>query len=139
MNLLKIYSRSWRLRCVACGQGRMFRDWFRMQPACDHCGFPFQREPGFYLGSIYINYGVTALTMTMVWFAGIAAGYNTRPWLWPSALFCVVFPLWFFRYARSLWLGFDYYWDPQADSNRQTTQPTGGPPSTDNAAAGSPR
>lgn len=26
--------------------------------------------------------------------------------------FCVLFPLWFFRYARSLWLGFDQYFDP---------------------------
>jgi hypothetical protein len=32
--------------------------------------------------------------------------------LWPLAAFCVFFPLWFFRYARSLWLAFDEYFDP---------------------------
>jgi hypothetical protein len=34
--------------------------------------------------------------------------------LWTATAFCVLFPLWFFRYARSLWLGFDYYFDPPA-------------------------
>ena len=33
-----------------------------------------------------------------------------------ATAFCVLFPLWFFRYARSLWLGFDYYFDPPATS-----------------------
>jgi hypothetical protein len=27
--------------------------------------------------------------------------------------FVVLFPIWFFRYARSLWLGLDSYLDPQ--------------------------
>ena len=26
--------------------------------------------------------------------------------------FAVVFPIWFFRYARRRWMGFDHYWDP---------------------------
>ena len=28
--------------------------------------------------------------------------------------FVVLFPTWFFRYARSLWLGFDQFIDPRA-------------------------
>ena len=28
-------------------------------------------------------------------------------------VFVLIFPLWFFRYARSLWLGFDQYMDPR--------------------------
>jgi hypothetical protein len=27
--------------------------------------------------------------------------------------FVVLFPIWFFRYARALWLGFDQYMDPR--------------------------
>jgi hypothetical protein len=27
--------------------------------------------------------------------------------------FALLFPLWFFRYARSLWLGFDQFIDPR--------------------------
>jgi hypothetical protein len=32
--------------------------------------------------------------------------------------FCLLFPLWFFRYARSLWLGLDYYFDPKDDHRK---------------------
>ena len=31
--------------------------------------------------------------------------------LWGA--FCVLFPLWFFRYSKSLWLALDYFIDPQ--------------------------
>jgi hypothetical protein len=27
-------------------------------------------------------------------------------------VFVVLFPIWFFRYARALWMSFDEYWDP---------------------------
>ena len=40
-----------------------------MHEACPHCGRPFQRGPGFFLGSIYFNYGVTALLVTVMYFA----------------------------------------------------------------------
>jgi hypothetical protein len=29
--------------------------------------------------------------------------------LWPLGLFCTIFPIWFFRYSRSLWLAIDLY------------------------------
>jgi hypothetical protein len=93
----------------------MFAGWFRMNKSCEHCGFPFEREPGFYLGSIYVNYGLTAWTMTvsfMVLFLGF--GYSPDVLLWPEMAFCVLFPLWFHRYARAIWIAFDYYWDPPA-------------------------
>jgi hypothetical protein len=32
-----------------------------MHDACPHCGFSYEREPGFYLGSIYLNYGATVI------------------------------------------------------------------------------
>ena len=50
-----------RLRCPLCGEGKLFRGWLRMNAECPHCGLKFEREPGFFLGSIYINYGLTAL------------------------------------------------------------------------------
>ena len=31
---------------------------------------------------------------------------------WLLAAVAILFPLWFFRYARSLWLGLDQYFDP---------------------------
>ena len=105
--------RGFRLRCPMCGDGRLFRNWFRMHEKCDHCGLRFDRGPGYYLGSIYINYGLTAALVI----AGFMALFLTDT-LSPEArlvllgAFCFLFPLWFFRYARSLWLAMDLYIDP---------------------------
>jgi hypothetical protein len=32
--------------------------------------------------------------------------------------FALLFPIWFFRYARSLWLGFDQFMDPRAGERK---------------------
>ena len=87
-----------------------------MSPQCDHCGMKFEREPGYFLGSIYFNYGLTALLITAAFFT-LYLGFDISPdvLLWPLAAFCLLFPLWFFRYARSLWLGFDVYFDPSKE------------------------
>ena len=53
--------RALRLRCTLCGQGKLFAGWFKMHGECLHCGAKLEREPGFFLGSIYFNYGLTAL------------------------------------------------------------------------------
>jgi uncharacterized protein (DUF983 family) len=106
-------SRAWRLRCPQCGGSRLFKNWFRMNPHCELCGLKYQREPGYFLGSIYVNYGLTALLVTVFYFVLFFAGWATpQNALWIVTGFALVFPLWFFRYARSLWLGFDHFWDP---------------------------
>lgn len=84
-----------------------------MRPQCDACDLDFRQEPGFYLGSIYFNYGLTALIVTIAYFTFFfTTSISDRLVLGGLLTFTVVFPLWFFRYARSLWLGFDQYWDP---------------------------
>jgi hypothetical protein len=91
------------------------RTWFRLHPRCDHCGLDIQREPGFYLGSIYFNYGLTSLVLIVTCVPAVLWQAVPVSVLTPLALaFCVAFPLWFLRYARALWLGFDVYFDPQA-------------------------
>jgi uncharacterized protein (DUF983 family) len=115
MKLRTILWRSCRLRCPACGEGKLFAGPFRMHAQCSHCGLPFMREGGFYLGSIYVNYGLTAVLVTIGYFT-LFFSEATSPdvALWSCVAFCVLFPLWFFRYARSLWLGMDCYFDPPA-------------------------
>ena len=87
-----------------------------MHETCSHCGTKFEREPGFFLGSIYINYGLTAFLATIVYAVLYAQGLG-RGWEPKVALlaFVVIFPLFFHRHARSLWMGFDQWHDPKPD------------------------
>jgi hypothetical protein len=85
-----------------------------MYPACSHCQVSFQREPGFYLGSIYFNYGLTALIIAVAYPVLLFKNVLSSTTLLPLALaFSLIFPMWFFRYARALWLGFDQFVDPR--------------------------
>lgn len=102
-----------RLRCPACGQGKMFRNWLTMRDPCENCGRKFDRAPGYLLGSIYFNYGVTALLVVILYFTMYLSKLLTgQPLLFMLASFALLFPLWFFRYARGLWIAFDELFDP---------------------------
>jgi uncharacterized protein (DUF983 family) len=112
-----LFVRAMRLRCPVCGVGPVFRGWLRMIKRCDHCGLWFEREPGYFLGSIYFNYGLTVLIVTIIYL--VPMFWLGRPVQWlivPLVLFCLVFPLYFFRYSRCLFLSFDHYFsrlDPE--------------------------
>jgi hypothetical protein len=85
-----------------------------MYPHCPNCKLKYERAPGYFLGSAYINYGLTAAILTAA-YVGLhfVAGYDNRTLFWPLLAFCVGFPLFFFRYARSLWLAMDCYFDAE--------------------------
>lgn len=108
-----LIGRALRLRCPACGQAKLFRNWLSMNDPCPECGRKFDRAPGYLLGAIYFNYGVTALLVVIFYFSMFLSGTLTgKQLLWTLTAFAVLFPLWFFRYARALWIAFDERWDP---------------------------
>lgn len=114
LRFVRLLSRAIRLRCPRCGVGRLFHGFFAMKPSCDHCQLMFERESGFFLGAIYFNYGVTAIVITIVYPLLTLSRTTTRQTaLIASLVFSVLFPIWFFRYARSLWLAFDFLIDPR--------------------------
>ena len=94
----------------------MFRNLFAMYEGCPDCDLKYEREPGFFLGSIYANYGLTALVATMTYpIATFGLKYPRNAVIACIVTFVVLFPIWFHRYARSLWLGFDFLIDPRED------------------------
>jgi hypothetical protein len=84
-----------------------------MRARCATCGLPFEREAGYFVGAIYINYGVTVALALAGYFALDAwlappAGWQVIVW----GAFVVAFPLWSFRYSKALWLALDHLVDP---------------------------
>src|SRR3954451_7471178 len=114
MRFFTLLGRALRLRCPLCGEGKLFRGWLRMNKECPHCGLKFEREPGFFLGSIYINYGITAVIVTVSYVALLLVWrVLEKPLLVGAITFTVVFPILLFPWARSIWLGFDQWHDPR--------------------------
>lgn len=82
----------------------------------------FEREPGYFLGSIYFNYGVTAAIVTAAALSLlIFTNVSEATLLATLGTFCLLFPIWFFRYARALWIAWDNFADPPQRTNEKAT------------------
>jgi uncharacterized protein (DUF983 family) len=106
------------LRCPACGKGGPFDGLLSMRPHCPACGYRFERETGYFLGSIYFNYGVTGGS-AVAGYLLLDALFSLRFWqqmcLWiPWSL---ALPFWFHRYARSLWMAMDHGVSPPVEED----------------------
>ena len=80
-----------------------------MADACALCGLRFERAQGYFVGAIYINYAVTAvLTLGLFFLLWGLTALSTAAELALVLPLVIVFPLWFFRYSRSLWLALEW-------------------------------
>jgi ABC-2 type transport system ATP-binding protein len=91
----------------------MFQGLFRMHPECPTCGLKFEREQGYFLGAIYINYAATVACMLVGFFVldyFVNLSLTSQIIVWSS--FGVFFPMLFYRYSKVLWLCLDYLFSP---------------------------
>jgi uncharacterized protein (DUF983 family) len=112
--LRQALARALRLRCPRCGRAPLFRSWFAMNTVCAVCDLKFERAQGYWVGAIYINYAVTTVIAVAGYFA--AWRWLDAPLAWQLGVwgtFTVLFPLWFFRYSRSVWLAVEYGLNPE--------------------------
>ncbi|HKA31812.1 MAG TPA: DUF983 domain-containing protein [Candidatus Binatia bacterium] len=113
--LLPTVTAALRLRCPRCGVGEMFEGFFRMHAECAFCRLRFEREQGFFVGAIYVNYAVTVLIAMPGFFLLDRYGATLTQQLIFWGAFVVIFPLAFFRHSRSLWLAVSHLLDPGDD------------------------
>jgi Protein of unknown function (DUF983) len=87
----------------------MFRSLFQMNDPCPKCGLLFEREEGYFLGAMYISYGMSSIILILYY---IAASYLLPDWSSISLAFLVVIPYLplvplVFRYSRVVWVYFE--------------------------------
>jgi uncharacterized protein (DUF983 family) len=105
-----LMGRALRLRCPKCGEGRLYAGWFTMHETCPVCGFRFEREPGYFVGAIYVNFALTVLFgIAPVVAADVIWGLSIERQLAIAVPLMIVFPIVCFRWSRSLWLVIDYF------------------------------
>jgi uncharacterized protein (DUF983 family) len=102
-----------KLRCPRCLQGRVFATLFRMYARCPVCGLPFEREPGYFMGSMYLSYGMAIVATAPVWLLMVWFGRSLGEVLLVVGLLLLIGAPWLFRYARVLWLHLDEAFDPR--------------------------
>ena len=103
-----LLSRSLRLRCPSCGKDKVFIGLLRVKDACGACGFNCRPEGGYYIGAIYINYGVTAVVGLIIGLSFAAAG-KPMMGIVAASIAAAIVALAFFQTSRSLWLGLGYW------------------------------
>jgi uncharacterized protein (DUF983 family) len=135
---LWLMSNALRWKCPTCGERAMFvpwyevrslRDWFMPLDGCPRCGYPYEREPGYFLLSIFaINYGVGALIGVIVYLI-LDFGFHLPIWLVLTLTIIPIpiFNLWFARHSKALFLAFDLFFDPHRGEDDGGDQPSQAP------------
>ncbi len=105
-------------RCPRCRVGKIFpRSIFlgfpKMHEECSVCHLRYEREPGYFLGAMYISYGLGVLLIVffafLLWLA--TGWWITKDVLWAIVLFLPFSPA-VTLLSRVLWIYLDQKVDP---------------------------
>ncbi|MPR36805.1 DUF983 domain-containing protein [Salmonirosea aquatica] len=108
--------------CPRCQEGPFFKtanpydlkQFDKINPVCSYCGESFQREPGFYIGAMYISYALSvALVVTAFVGFVIIFGLDIEYVLAGLILAIIVLLPILFRTARIIWLNIFVKYDPE--------------------------
>src|SRR5947209_3559758 len=55
-------------RCPICREAKIFKGLVTMNKVCPLCGLVFEPEPGYFLASMYVSYGMAVAIMAPVFF-----------------------------------------------------------------------
>src|ERR1044071_5202207 len=109
----RILGNGLRLRSPPCGIGALYAKAFRMHSNCPQCGLKFEREQGYFVGAIYVNYAATVFfAITGFFLLDMYPGLDINRQLEIWVPFAVLFPILFFHHSRSLWLVLEHLLNP---------------------------
>ncbi|MFZ0954420.1 MAG: DUF983 domain-containing protein [Candidatus Sulfotelmatobacter sp.] len=108
-----------RQRCPRCRTGSIFRysifrGFPKMHDRCPVCDLKFDREPGYFLGAMYVSYAlgvaIVALFAALLW--SVTGWWITKDIIWAVVLFLPLAPT-ITLFARVLWIYLDQTIDPE--------------------------
>ena len=108
---LQVAARGLLNQCPNCGGSTLFRrgSWFDVNRDCPECGFRIERDDGFFIGSMSLNYGVTLVCfLTPVMLLAYKGVIGTTTAIVLAGAGSIGFPVAFYRSSRSWWL-MQYY------------------------------
>lgn len=111
------FGRALLLHCPRCGGGRITTTWFRLAEHCPSCGLALERgeTSDFWIGAYVFNlvFGeLLAIGIPIIW---IIVTWPNPSWGRVevlAAVLCVLIPIAFFPFSRTLWLAWDLSFRP---------------------------
>jgi len=103
-------------RCPNCGGRTLFREdkFFELNRHCPKCDLKLEREEGFFLGAMALNYGVTCflflLPTVLLWYFGVLGDTMT---IVVALVGAFLVPVLLYRSSRSWQLMLYYFFFPQ--------------------------
>ncbi len=101
--------------CPNCGAKKLFKEGtlFEMNAECPECGLKIERDEGFFLGSMSLNYGVTIIgflvPVLILYLVGVLSGMVA---VVIAGVGSIGVPILFYRSSRSWWLMSYYFFLP---------------------------
>lgn len=96
-------------RCPRCRQKGLFMTRYRLNAQCPHCGLPVEKEDGWSLGAIPLNYTMTCVFWVLpLALLFLANALTIRTAMLVAGAGCLVLPLLTYRFSKLLWLGIYY-------------------------------
>lgn len=100
-----------RQRCPRCLKGPIYRGWLEMHSHCPHCQLLYEREPGYFIGAMYVSYALATLGIGLfMLLLHLALPEWDLGWIVLLATgFFLPFVPFTSRMARVIWMYFDHW------------------------------
>lgn len=107
-----------RQRCPRCCEGKIYQRGMEMNERCPTCDLHFEREPGYFMGALYVSYTLAVFFLLIgMWIVSTILPDLDLGWvvLICGACFVPFVPL-VTRYSRVIWIFFDRWaWPSSPD------------------------
>ncbi|MDB4533529.1 DUF983 domain-containing protein [Vicingaceae bacterium] len=110
-------------KCPKCHKGDLFinksvfkfKDFLEIPNNCEKCNQDFQIEAGFYLGAMFVSYGLTVAITVAVFVAFVTFNaYSLVPFLIATTIALIVTTPYILRVSRSIWIAMSVRYDANA-------------------------
>lgn len=114
-------------KCLRCQEGDLFNKPFKfskpldMPEMCPVCHQKYEPEPGFYYGSMFVSYIISAFFfLGIIGICIIGFGLSLNVSMGILLIVAGLTYFFFLRMSRSLWINIMVSYDPKAKENKNT-------------------
>ena len=117
----KLYS-IFKGRCPVCHKGQLYHtknpyrvsQTLKMPQNCSHCGIKYKIEPSFFVGAMYVSYGVGIVFAAAMFIVSyVLLGWDRlTTFLMICGLLVLCLPI-ILRLSRNIWINLFFKYDPQ--------------------------